>query len=265
MGRMTGIAILSLLALPKAKTEFHYFFRILIGIVAFIYLFLCGSRGPALFVPLAASGYLLLHYGIRSGKTVMGIIAIGLCIIGILQWVPSPAIKRLQDNPFEERASGYERLILYEKAISDWSDNKLAGLGTGGFGLGYRSDHGYPHNIFLELGVENGAVGVGIFVVWLLVIFKKYFRLKRHIVKDDDLKSVDWAFCIFAYGLMNAQVSGSLMTNDWVWYGGIFALRAINMAMEESSYPEMKSSEIMPTHQTHLIRNNELFNQQVLS
>lgn len=228
LGRMVGIAILSLFALPRAKSGIHLCVKLFWGIVAFIYLFLAGSRGPAVFLPVAVCSFLLLNYGIKSMKTTLGIIAIGLCIVGILNWVPSPAIKRIKENPFEKAASGITRIDIYERAYSVWKENIFWGLGTGGFGSLY------PHNIFLEFGAENGIPAVVIFTFWIIVILGKYFRLKRHIFIHNDLRVIDWTFCIFLYAVLNAQVSGSLITNDWVWYGGILCYRAIDLAREKA-------------------------------
>jgi O-antigen ligase len=196
---------------------------------------MAGSRGPALFVPIAVVGYLILHYGLRSIRTTLGIIAVGLCIAGILRWVPSPAIERIRENPFEKGKSGLVRIGNYNKAISSWQENEIWGLGTGGFG------EYYPHNIFLEFGVENGIISVVIFATWIIVIIKKYFKLDRRYFLDEELRLIDWAFCAFIYGLLNAQVSGSLITNDWVWYGGIFCYRIVDLAREKALMEERRA------------------------
>jgi len=73
------------------------------------------------------------------------------------------------------------RLKLYSTAWQLFKQKPLFGLGTGGFVLG---ECRYPYNIFLEIAVENGLLGLVIFLGFLFVICQRGYQfLNESIIK----------------------------------------------------------------------------------
>lgn len=88
------------------------------------------------------------------------------------------------------------------------------GAGTGGFPtlLFMRDFRLYPHNIFAELLIENGVPGFLLFVIFLCLVWRSAWRLSRRRTAGR------WLAVLFAMALLNAQVSGDVGTNEWIWF-----------------------------------------------
>lgn len=84
--------------------------------------------------------------------------------------------------------------------IFENAGNFLFGLGIGSFGILYEGidERNYPHNVILEIWFELGLIGVILFIMLLLVYFKK-IRLRLNFV------------LIFIYLLLNSLKSYSLI------------------------------------------------------
>ncbi len=73
------------------------------------------------------------------------------------------------------------RLKVYSTAWQLFKQKPLFGLGTGGFGT---SGEQYPHNIFLEIAVENGLLGLVIFLCFLFTVCQRGYQfLNESIIK----------------------------------------------------------------------------------
>ena len=84
--------------------------------------------------------------------------------------------------------------------IFENAGNFLFGLGIGSFGILYEGvdERNYPHNVVLEIWFELGLIGMILFILLLLVYFKK-IRLRLNFV------------LIFIYLLLNSLKSYSLI------------------------------------------------------
>ena len=84
--------------------------------------------------------------------------------------------------------------------IFENAGNFLFGLGIGSFGILYEGvdERSYPHNVMLEIWFELGLLGILLFILLLLVYFKK-IRLRFNFI------------LIFIYLLLNSLKSYSLI------------------------------------------------------
>ena len=84
--------------------------------------------------------------------------------------------------------------------IFENASNFLFGLGIGSFGILYEGvdERSYPHNVMLEIWFELGLLGILLFILLLLVYFKK-IRLRFNFI------------LIFIYLLLNSLKSYSLI------------------------------------------------------
>jgi O-antigen ligase len=117
--------------------------------------------------------------------------------------------------------SGATRMKFVEVAGSALSSALGWGLGTGGFSdLLSKGDYRfYPHNLFAEVGIENGLPG-------LLALFGFLGSGMARALRAARDPYVLAAFLGFLYAFLNAQFSGDLMANEWIWlFAGLIAGR----------------------------------------
>jgi O-antigen ligase len=77
----------------------------------------------------------------------------------------------------------------------------------------------YPHNIFAEVVIENGIPGI------LVLIGLLGLAVARGIAGRTDPRTL-FALLAFLFALWNAQLSGDLSGNEWIWlFAGILAGR----------------------------------------
>jgi hypothetical protein len=102
--------------------------------------------------------------------------------------------------------SVYERLNFLNLIKNNLSFNYFTGVGTGGFGvfLFNEDSNVYPHNIFAELFVENGVIGVMLFIFIIFFYFK-------------DLNKKNILHLIVFYFLLASQTSGNLASNNYLF------------------------------------------------
>lgn len=138
------------------------------------------SRGPYIFAVLVCI-ILLLH----GGKKCLKLICLGTGALAAVMIFASGTVKRLFTLISGTDISVNTRVVLWD-GIFDMIHNKpIFGYGTGFDNVrqmlhnvyGVKQPH--AHNIFLEAWVENGIIGVILFVAILVVFFINMVRLFR--------------------------------------------------------------------------------------
>ena len=90
-------------------------------------------------------------------------------------------------NRFTELSADYSAIIriyaIYH-GISYFIQNPILGWGTGSFATLVNDYIKYPHNIFVELAMEVGLIGVILFSIFLLIVIYNLFSLRNKIEKD---------------------------------------------------------------------------------
>jgi O-antigen ligase len=121
-------------------------------------------------------------------------------------------------------------VFAWIQAVQDFLGSPLTGIGTGSFALNTPwLDLYWPHNLFLEMACENGLIGLGLilFFVVLVVIygFKNIFFYAKCNLNIQLQLSIA-SSCLFAFSLWNSMFSGDISTNPVVWFsaGLIYAL-----------------------------------------
>ena len=74
------------------------------------------------------------------------------------------------------------RFELWNQAVQDFLKSPILGIGTGGFActLGGIFQTGiYPHDIILEIGAENGAIGILLLSFIIYAVMKTYKKTKK--------------------------------------------------------------------------------------
>jgi hypothetical protein len=171
------------------------FLDVIILISGFSLLFASGSRGPILSLVLVSILAFINH---NPSKRKLIIFA-SLSILILLGPVIIPKI--LNFNIY----SVMDRLDSYQFSISKFIENPW-GYGLGSFGILYNGldERSYPHNIFLEIIVELGGVGLIVFSMLIYYTMRTYNR-----------KNI--FFYLFLISFVNAQFSGDLASNNYVF------------------------------------------------
>ncbi|MDD3686961.1 MAG: O-antigen ligase family protein [Bacteroidales bacterium] len=76
-----------------------------------------------------------------------------------------------------------EQLNFGLELVTDNKFDSMFGYGLGSFGVMYSGHDGraYPHNVFLEIWIEAGLLGLGIFLAFLWIIFTKNLNGTKYI------------------------------------------------------------------------------------
>jgi len=161
------------------------------------------------FVTPGLSGYAVL--GLGTGVLVMWriplhwwiVAGLGICLLGVIAFSLS---HRMQDrvnrsidqwthaNELKSHTSLGTRRVFHGNAIEIAQEHLLLGVGTGGFRKAY-AEHvsrkyeasdwrveptGDPHNQYLAILVQQGLVGLGVFLLWLIAIVRDQRALQRY-------------------------------------------------------------------------------------
>src|SRR5690606_30831287 len=91
---------------------------------------------------------------------------------------------RLQNISLNEHSS-QARIAFYKDAFKVIKDYPILGTGGGGWLTLYQMYQSYlywttqAHNYFLQMWIEVGTVGLGLFIASILVLVYKLFKLYR--------------------------------------------------------------------------------------
>lgn len=188
-----------------------------------IVLLLTGSRGPILGLFLALFVYAFLRLRGIVSRLLLAVIApvgVGAAILLVLPEVLRERFMR----PLTGDVSDFVRLRLVAIAREAFEQVSAFGIGTGGFShLVKMGDmRAYPHNLFVEIGLENGILGLVALLAFFGIILH---RCRRALGNPRDLVVA----LLFLFSVWNAQFSGDITVNETVWlFAGIIAARARN-------------------------------------
>lgn len=138
------------------------------------------SRGPYLFA-VAVFCLLLLH----GGKKCLKLLSLGTVSIGALAIFATGIFKRLLSLVRGEDVSVSTRKQIWNAAFDMIRQKPIFGYGTGFDNVRsmlhdvYGIQQPHAHNIFLEVWLENGVVGVVLLVAVFVIFFINAFRLAR--------------------------------------------------------------------------------------
>ena len=183
-----------------------------------------GSRGPVLAALIAAlavvvSSPIFAKHRVRS---TLGFITLGVVIVWLGLRSGSDGLDRILGG---SETSNAAREALWQKAIKGIQENPL-GVGWGMFsppGL----EHGYPHNLVLEVGVEAGWFPLVAFIVLLAATaIRGAYRATTSVSAT--------LFGLYIFALINAFVSDDINGTRLLWVT-MFALWAMPRSFTKAS------------------------------
>jgi O-antigen ligase len=239
----TFLAIGTILAFVKKKQ--HGALLTLPAIALLLYAtLLTGTRSPILALGVVGILYLASIF-VRSPSRAMLvtlIVALGFTVLvssGLYQSLPNWNRFEVAATDRDVDPSIQSRHYLADQAIVMFLDNPLTGGGTA-------SLSGYPHNIFLELGAENGLVGVAVMVTLILLVARcTWIYLFRSRRLDDNVRTV--AFLVlfpFIALLVIKQFSFDLTMHKDLF---IFLAAVVNLSQFVSPAPKAQRPLLVST------------------
>lgn len=217
LARHMGLGVLALLTLRALGRAGRGQLVFGLGLLLLIF-FLAGSRGPT----LALAGAVVLWFALapRFGRSQGWVVALLLLAgaIVLLLVVFSPEIQSRLYPSSGRQASNFVRkgiLLVSQRAFGfiEWR-----GVGTGGFArlAGFGDERFYPHNLLVELAVENGILGIAALAGFLLAVVRRWLHWGRELRAPDPVLRRAVA-CFLFYAFLNAQFSGDIFANEWLW------------------------------------------------
>lgn len=226
-----GIVILFTLLVSKSlnilKMSLIYFLLIFLTFA----LFITGSRGPIISILFSIIVVLVINFKKKEltfilaiKKLIIFILVLNICIyIMPVKFNEIQGINRIfsysySTNNLNALSSGRSELIKI--AFKGFLDSNFIGIGTGGFpSLLNRQDEEYPHNIILEVLVEQGLAGfILISLLFLLTLRRASLIISSHtFTKSQEIIVVLWF-----YSFMNSMFSCDINGNYTFWIFGAF-------------------------------------------
>lgn len=217
-GRRMGIAFLAMLCLTLFKpinvNKLKTFMLLILTLLSV-------SRGPVFSLLATIVIMLIIIFrciAIRKVyRKVLMIVLFGFSLVGFLG-LYSGSLERMF---FFGDSNILSRLNMYSLCIRLIKENLL------GYGIGAYSVLGtelYPHNIFLEILVEIGIVGLISLLIPLAITIKENIKL---IWNNDKQK---WVLPLFSlsvifFAILNALFSGDITSNEYVWFSIVLSAR----------------------------------------
>lgn len=171
----------------KTKAAKLKFLKLIAWLIGFFGLILSMSRAGWLGLAAALIVYALIAADKKTRQTLwLTGLAAAICLVMV------PSLRHRLTSPFYGEKSADSRITLWQSGLKGIYNSPIFGLGLTGYSREYRKlisdqtlpDHNFPHNIFLDLWVETGILGLislaglmGLLVYQGLIDRKNLFKL----------------------------------------------------------------------------------------
>jgi O-antigen ligase len=212
--------IVAVYVLLWSRSAFLRLFAFIAGPLIAVAFFAAGSRGPVL--GFLVGLVILLAVTLRDPASRRRILLVSLALpvaaFAVTQFVPGADLRRsLSFLVFGggDSAVSNGRYLLWHQAYDAFHAHPLLGLGTGAFASINPADL-YPHDLFLEVAVELGFLGVALVA---LTVGGGAVRLAQVLSRavGEDRGHAALASGLLAAALVNALVSSDIAGNHALW------------------------------------------------
>jgi len=169
--------------LKNLKKDWCYIAAWILGAIGLLLSF---SRAGWLGLSVAVLIYLIFAADKKIRK-----IALGAVIVMIIVIVSTPNLRWRFILPFYGERSASSRTELWQSGWKGIKQSPIFGLGLNGYSNNYRTlqtdttlpDHNFPHNIFLDLWVEIGLIGLVSFIGITFIVLRQGFKNRNDAIK----------------------------------------------------------------------------------
>lgn len=159
------------LALYNSFQKKPSLFTVLIPVILFLAILLSFSR--ASYIALLVTALIFLVYFFWQYKKNLSIVAVLFIANILIALLISPITERFMTSFSQEDGSVTERSRLWQEAVVNIQEAPLQGVGLGNYPLLVKPSAEprepiYVHNLYLDLSVELGLVGLLLFLVFIL-------------------------------------------------------------------------------------------------
>ena len=244
---MAETLIILIVLLVDARTTRTRVLLALAAIPVVIAMLGAGSRGPTIGLVAAFAALVAVRHGSgpafrRLVASLLAIVALGAVAVALV--VPAQTAGRALSifTGKDESGDSATRFQLWGQAIDYLPGNPwrfVTGIGTGSFAA-LSPDEDYPHNMVLEVLLEQGLAGFLALMIFLVVALRKSWRLGR--LPDDDGTIGSLVFALVVFAVVAAMFSGDIGANGavFLWSGvaaGLVARVRASRGAESSGEP----------------------------
>ncbi len=174
---------------------------------------LSGGRGGFVLLVVLVIATVIINMGKKAYKIVIPAILFIVVIRYTVPWLISlfginiKGLTRIMSF-FNGDIKNDGRFELYSQSLSLFGESPVFGKGIGSI---FHYLHSYSHNLFMDILAEAGILGIFLFIVLLVLFFKKLFVLFR---QGSLFRFLTY---IFICGMTLNLFSGYVWTNQLVW------------------------------------------------
>lgn len=246
LARYSGTALILIIwwKIPSSSSQWLRLFWITLTIALTAILIGTGARGPliaAVFVSCFLILLVLFRMGLKQTIIYLLILLFGLILTVWLGKDLLPTETKMRIAGFTtpvETIKSNPRFEMFHIALDNFASNPLSGSGAGTFELAKSTNsrgeiRKYPHNIMLEVGAEQGILGL-LFLILLLgaTSYVAFRNLNRRVIQKSEVWLAVTLLGLFLFHFLNSLVSGDLNDNrllllsmGMIWWSGIFIFR----------------------------------------
>jgi len=184
-----------------------------------------GSRGPLLALAVAVLSLWVTRGRGRRFYLLAVVVIIATCMPVLVRLAPEFALERItsairfvigREGDAGIISSG--RTLIWQTSLEAWRYTPILGVGLGNY-----EDPGgkfsFSHNLFLELLVELGLLGIGLFTVYLAAVA----RASRIVVADRS-EAATAAVAMLSFALVQISLSGQVQADSLFWFSSGLAI-----------------------------------------
>ncbi len=207
------IAMAAIMAMSAGRNEMWWKALPLVSMpIVALYAVLSGARGMVVALAFMGTVGLFWVYKRSRGPLVVGLLLTLITTAGLFLFVPEEARERVFSSWFTTETaaglSGSERIEMLERIPEHFSRAPVFGSGTGSWPIlqAGREEYAWPHNMFAEILVENGIIGLVILLsLWFIVIR----RVAHHLHTSEPGTEV-YGFAVFGGCLLVVEMTSAL-------------------------------------------------------
>lgn len=249
--RSLGLTFLVIYYFLGTGKERKYVLLSVAAIFLLAMMFLNASRGPVIALFCALLTFEIFDFSGKSIRHRALKVLVTFVVFYIVFWSGSPLTKPLEqaaahndqmitiEEKFQSDAggTGNDRVAIWKATFQMIEEHPILGIGTGSYRYFYEvkeAEYRYPHNIVLEVMVEQGIIGtllwLGFYLYSLVLAFRGFWG------KPHANGIYLFGLALLVYGTANAFLSGDITDNSPIFVAAGLIWSTYVLERRESSH-----------------------------